>query len=161
MNAAANARSREETRACVPFLERIGVVRRTDNVHLIRNQFPFLSFSLGSDQRTAHADRSAGCHFLNVGIIRQRVARDDLKAFQRRSVIQLNKRKIPGIAPRPDPALHMNGIDRIRRLQNVPNRSWRTDCHWHQIVGRLCETATEISLRHRRSAIYIFNASRR
>ena len=45
---------------------------------------------------------------LHLGIIRQRVLRDDLQIAQAGTVIQFDKGKILRIAPRPHPALHQN-----------------------------------------------------
>jgi hypothetical protein len=41
------------------FLEWIGIIGGSNNVDLLRGEFPLLSFTLGSDQRPAHANRSA------------------------------------------------------------------------------------------------------
>jgi len=49
---------------------------------------------------------------LDVCVIAQRILlRDDLEIAQRRAVIQLDKRKVFRISPRPDPALDLNRID--------------------------------------------------
>ena len=101
----------------VPFLlERIGIIRRADDLDLVGDQFPFLSFALRGDKRAAHPDRSAGGQLLNVGIIRERIPRDDLEIAQRRAVVQFDERKILRITPGPHPALDLNRINWARRI---------------------------------------------
>ena len=45
----------EKFRRVPLFLERIGIVGCSDNLDVVRNQFPFLSFTLRSDQRASHS----------------------------------------------------------------------------------------------------------
>ena len=90
------------------FLERIGIVGRSDNLDVFRNQFPFLAFALRSDQRASDSDGCAGGEPLHRCVVRQCVLRDDLKIAKGRTVIQLDKLKIFRIAPRPHPALNLN-----------------------------------------------------
>ena len=42
-----------EIQACALFLERIGIIRGSDDVDVVRDQFPFLPFALRSDQRAS------------------------------------------------------------------------------------------------------------
>ena len=50
----------EELRRVTLFLEWIGIIGGSNNVDLLRDEFPRLSFTLGSDQRTLHTNGSAG-----------------------------------------------------------------------------------------------------
>ena len=50
----------EELRRVTLFLEWIGIIGGSNDVDLVRDEFPLLSFTLGSDQRPAHANGSAG-----------------------------------------------------------------------------------------------------
>ncbi len=52
------------------FLERIGIIRSADDVDPVRDQLPFLSFTLRCHQRAADLNRSAGNQPLNIGVVR-------------------------------------------------------------------------------------------
>src|SRR4029453_1156531 len=119
----------QEFRRMSLFLERIAIVGSSYDLDFVRNQLPFLSFTLRGDQRATDGDRCSSCEPLNRGVIRQRVLRDNLKTAQGRAVIQLDKRKILGIAAGPHPALHLNRIDWRGALQSVLSRSWRKRGH--------------------------------
>src|SRR4030095_2287885 len=112
------------------FLERIAIVGSSYDLDFVRNQLPFLSFTLRRDQRATDGDRCSSCEPLNREVIRQRILRDNLKIAQGRAVIQLDKRKIFGIAAGPHPALHLNRIDWRGALQSILSQSWRKLCHF-------------------------------
>jgi len=43
---------------CVPlFLKRIGIIGGTNDLDCVRNQFPFLPLTLGSDERASGTNR--------------------------------------------------------------------------------------------------------
>ena len=54
----------EKLRCVTLFLEWIGIIGGSNNVDLLRDEFPLLSFTLGSDQRSVHANGSAGGQLL-------------------------------------------------------------------------------------------------
>jgi hypothetical protein len=116
----------EKFRRVPLFLERVGIIRGSHNVDCVRNQFPFLPFALRSDQRASRTDRCASTEPLHICVVWQCVLRDDLKIAKGRAVIQLDKRKIFGIAPRPHPALNLNCRDGSAALQSILDRGRRT-----------------------------------
>jgi hypothetical protein len=50
----------EKLRRVTLFLEWIGIIGGSNDVDLVRDEFPLLSFTLGRDQRTPHANGSSG-----------------------------------------------------------------------------------------------------
>src|SRR5438034_472477 len=119
----------EKLRRVTLFLERIGIIGGSNDVDLVRDEFPLLSFTLGSDQRPTHANGSARRQPLHIRVIWQRVRGDNLQIAQRRSIVQLDERKILRIAPGPHPPLHLNGIDWRGALQCIFDGYWRTLRH--------------------------------
>ena len=73
------------------LLQRVGIVGSSYNLDLVRNQLPFLSFTLRRDQRAADDDRRSSCEPLHSRVIWQRVLRDNLKIAQAGAVIQLDE----------------------------------------------------------------------
>ena len=73
------------------LLERIGIIGSSYDLDFVRNELPFLSFTLRRDQRASQGDRCSRCEPLNRGVIRQRILRDDLKIAQARTVVQLDE----------------------------------------------------------------------
>ena len=69
----------EKLRRVPLFLERIGIVGRSDNFDIVRGELPFLSFTLRWNQRATHHDRCPGAEPLDRRVIRQRVSRNDLE----------------------------------------------------------------------------------
>ena len=102
----------EKFRRVSLFLERVGIVRGSNDVDCVRNQFPFLSFSLRRHQRASHSQGRAGSESLDCGVIGQVAFRDDLQIAQRRAVVQFDERKIFRITPCTHPPLDLNRIDR-------------------------------------------------
>src|SRR5438128_11740888 len=93
----------QELRGMPLLLQRVGVVRATDDIDVVGGDFPALALALGSDERAAHYYRGAGGEALHGRVIGQRVPGDDLKAAQTGTVVQLDERKVFRIAPGPDP----------------------------------------------------------
>src|SRR5581483_4975486 len=63
------------------FLEWVGIVRQSDDLDLVRGQLPFLPFPLGCDQFAFDANGRARGQLLDLRVIRERTARDDLKVL--------------------------------------------------------------------------------
>ena len=116
----------EKFRRVPLFLERVGIIRGSNDVDCFRNQFPFLPFALRSDQRTSDSNGCAGVEPLHRCVVRQCALRDDLKIAKGRTVIQLDKREIFRIAPRSHPALNLNCRDGSAALQSILDRGRRT-----------------------------------
>jgi len=94
---------------CVPFLlQGIGVIRGANNVDLVGDYLPLLSFALRSHQLAAYYYRGAGGEPLDRSVIRQAVPRDDLQTAKRRAVVQFDKREILRIPPGTNPPLDLN-----------------------------------------------------
>src|SRR5438128_4270147 len=102
----------QELRGMPLLLQRIGVVRATDDIDVVGGDFPALALALGSDERAAYYYRGAGGEALHGRVIGQRVPGDDLKIAQAGAVVQFNERKILRITPGPHPALDLDGVDR-------------------------------------------------
>ena len=81
----------KELRGVPFFLKRIGIVGCSYNVDILRDQFPFLSLTLRSDQVASDNNGCSGTEPLHRWIIQQRVSGNDLKIAKRRSVIEFDK----------------------------------------------------------------------
>ena len=90
------------------LLQRIGIIGGSYDLDLVRNQLPFLSFTLRRDQRAAHNDRRSSCKALHSRVIGQRVFCDDLQISQAGAVVEFDERKILRITTGPNPALDLN-----------------------------------------------------
>ena len=115
----------QELRRVSLFLERIGIVRRADDLDFLRDHFPALTLSLRRDQRAATIIEAPVIKRCTVGIIRQRVSAMICRLRRARAVVQFDERKILRIPPGPHPALHQHLFDWRGLNQRVSYRRRR------------------------------------